>query len=430
MKSKAVAPRRVHSCPRAPARATHDRRRLCPGKVPGHTAPARSVQTAMLLPLLLLVAGSAGYAGPRSTTLLIDVRGCAWRALQAPLELVPGAQPRARRLDPPPGVTGALRLRGGGRAWVRKTVKAASKKERQRKKRNIDSTNLRASVKLDPGAVPPGLLLQNELEHKALEWVLGGCRPEALPTVEPMQAIDEARQRLQATPDKPKRVLPRALKSHQEDVRMQDGDDEGEEQSKDEVGSRGSRAVPKGKSSRGMASPVRHKSSGKHSEDAKRPSRKRSGLRLRGGAPDTRCEDSSSVVSDDSSSVVSETSSSFALAKAATPTAPGPVTAAAAARKSPTSRTATAVGTRCMCACVCVCVCVRARVRASSLGWHVRACVSLHVRVRIHCFCIRAHKRGQYTQLTLRVPVRVKRGSGCACVHTGKMRHQHLQDLA
>ena len=70
-----------------------------------------------------------------------------------------------------------LRLRGGGRAWIRKTVKAASKKERQRKKRNIDSTNLRASVKLDSNAVPPGLLLKNELDNQAELWLRGGCCP-------------------------------------------------------------------------------------------------------------------------------------------------------------------------------------------------------------------------------------------------------------
>ncbi len=40
----------------------------------------------------------------------------------------------------------ALRLRGGGRAWIKKTIKKATKKERQRKKRNIENTNLVASV--------------------------------------------------------------------------------------------------------------------------------------------------------------------------------------------------------------------------------------------------------------------------------------------
>jgi hypothetical protein len=40
-----------------------------------------------------------------------------------------------------------LRLRGAGRAWIKKTIKQARKKERQRKKRNIENTNLRASVR-------------------------------------------------------------------------------------------------------------------------------------------------------------------------------------------------------------------------------------------------------------------------------------------
>ncbi len=39
-----------------------------------------------------------------------------------------------------------LRLRGGGRAWIKKTIKKATKKERQRKKRNIENTNLVSSV--------------------------------------------------------------------------------------------------------------------------------------------------------------------------------------------------------------------------------------------------------------------------------------------
>jgi hypothetical protein len=40
------------------------------------------------------------------------------------------------------------RLRGGGRAWIRKTIQKEQKKERQRKKRNIDNTNLVASVSI------------------------------------------------------------------------------------------------------------------------------------------------------------------------------------------------------------------------------------------------------------------------------------------
>ena len=39
-----------------------------------------------------------------------------------------------------------LRLRGAGRSWIRKTIKKERKKEVQRKKRNIDNTNLAASV--------------------------------------------------------------------------------------------------------------------------------------------------------------------------------------------------------------------------------------------------------------------------------------------
>jgi hypothetical protein len=38
------------------------------------------------------------------------------------------------------------RLRGGGRAWIRKTITKERKKETQRKKRNIGNTNLVASV--------------------------------------------------------------------------------------------------------------------------------------------------------------------------------------------------------------------------------------------------------------------------------------------
>lgn len=53
-----------------------------------------------------------------------------------------------------------MRLRGGGRAWIKKAIKQARKKEKQRKKRNIDSTNLRASVHphhLFPPPPPPSL---------------------------------------------------------------------------------------------------------------------------------------------------------------------------------------------------------------------------------------------------------------------------------
>jgi hypothetical protein len=145
-----------------------------------------------------------------------------------------------------------LFLRGGGRSWIKRSIKAASKKERQRKKRNIDSTNLRASVKLDPKAVPPGLLLQNELETQALAWLMGGCRPEALPTVNPLDAIEEAKLRLQSMPDVPPRV-PRTLKSRQddEDAEMNDGGEDGGEQQSEDVGSKGSRAIRPARSERG-----------------------------------------------------------------------------------------------------------------------------------------------------------------------------------
>ncbi len=51
-------------------------------------------------------------------------------------------------IDPsePAGWVG--RLRGGGRAWIRKTITKERKKETQRKKRNIGNTNLVASVSL------------------------------------------------------------------------------------------------------------------------------------------------------------------------------------------------------------------------------------------------------------------------------------------
>ena len=330
-----------------------------------------------MIPLLLLaLASSVGSAGPRPRPLPLHAdaaRGgghqAGWRAASAPPAV--GGTRGAHW-----GLPGALRLRGGGRAWLRKTVKAASKKERQRKKRNIDSTNLRASVKLDPGAVPPGLLLQNELEHKAIEWVLGGCRPEALPTVEPLKAIEEARQRLQAEPGKPLRVLPRAIQGHQEqDAKMQDGDGGGggDEQSQNDVGSRGSRAVPKGKSSHVKLPSLRQKGAGKRRDDTKRSSGKRSGLRLRGGAPSAPSDDSSSVVSDDTSSVLSSSSSSsFALAKAAPPAAPATTAAAVPAATRPPA----GAKSRCV-----------ARAHASSL--RQSECVLAPPYVRVHaCACI------------------------------------------
>lgn len=51
--------------------------------------------------------------------------------------------------------SGLLRLRGAGRAWIKKTIKQVRKKEKQRKKRNIDNTNLRSTVWFI--ATPPSL---------------------------------------------------------------------------------------------------------------------------------------------------------------------------------------------------------------------------------------------------------------------------------
>ena len=82
-----------------------------------------------------------------------------------------------------PGSTTMLRLRGGGRAWIKKTIKQARKKERQRKKRNVDGTNLRASVRLDPTEVSPYLLRSMDLHHHAMEWVMGDRDLDKLPVV-------------------------------------------------------------------------------------------------------------------------------------------------------------------------------------------------------------------------------------------------------
>ena len=337
-----------------------------------------------MVPLLLLaLASSVGSAGPRPRPLPLHADAARGGRCAASAPPAVGDTWGAHR-----GLPGALRLRGGGRAWVRKTVKAASKKERQRKKRNIDSTNLRASVKLDPGAVPPGLLLQNELEHQAIEWVLGGCRPEALPTVEPLKAIAEARQRLLVEPGKPLRVPPRAIQGHQEeDAKMQDGGGGGggggEEQFQNDVGSRGSRAVPKSKSSHVKLPHLRQKGAGKRSDDTKRSSGKRSGLRLRGGAPSIPDEDSSSVVSDDTSSVLSSSSSSsFALAKASPPAAPATAPAASPASTRPPA----GATSRCVCVSACF-IAASVRVRAcvspcacASVCVYLHACVSMCVR--------------------------------------------------
>ena len=206
-----------------------------------------------------------------------------------------------------------LFLRGGGRSWIKRSIKAASKKERQRKKRNIDSTNLRASVKLDPKAVPPGLLLQNELETQALAWIMSGCRPEALPTVNPLDAIEEAKLRLQSMPDVPPRV-PRTLKSRQddEDAEMNDGGEDGGEQQSEDVGSKGSRAIRPARSERGKVAAALQKKASRQGAGGKQGSLRasRKGMRLRGGAQSMSDDDTSSAVSDDTSSVVSSSSSS------------------------------------------------------------------------------------------------------------------------
>ena len=270
--------------------------------------------------LMLLVLFAAGHAGPAGLT------ACGPHAPgQAGLAAAVAVRLPFRALPPPPdsgsarcggmpaavGATdgGAMRLRGGGRSWIRKTVKAASKKERQRKKRNIDNTNLRASVKLDPASVPPALLLQTELEHQAEQWLLGGCRPEALPTVEPLKAIEAAKLRLQAMPDKPPRA-PRTIKDRQaeeDDAMRVDADDRGDG---DDVGSKGSRSIRPG---RGLNSAASSRKAA-HIKQGPRSNGKRGGMRLRGGAPGDSEDESSSVVSDDSSSVVSSSSSSaFAL---------------------------------------------------------------------------------------------------------------------
>ena len=162
---------------------------------------------------------------------------------------------------------------------------------------------------------------------------------EALPTVEPLKAIDEAKLRLMSLPDKPAR-LPRTIKSRQEeeDTKMRDGKggaDEKQHQD-DDVGSKGSRAVPR--KQRGMVSAVVHKGSSKKSRKLKQGPRSSSsknggGMRLRGGAPDAAEGEISSVVSEDSSSVVSSSSSSaFALPVSTKPPAAKQSTAAHASK--------------------------------------------------------------------------------------------------
>eukprot|EP00960_Hanusia_phi_P037181 752779-Hanusia_phi.AAC.7 len=83
-----------------------------------------------------------------------------------------------------------LRLSGAGRAWIRKKVKSAVKKERQRKKRNIENTNLRASVKLDPKRINKHVLLQMHLEERALEWIRAGCNHSDMPVVDPVKFFE------------------------------------------------------------------------------------------------------------------------------------------------------------------------------------------------------------------------------------------------
>lgn len=281
----------------------------------------------MLILLLLVMASHAGSVGPSQLPLTSSTDGACEILAGRVLSALQG-------LEPPWAV---LRLRGGGRAWIRKTVKAASKKERQRKKRNIDSTNLRASVKLDPHSVPPGLLLKNELENQAEKWLMGGCRTETLPTVEPLRAIEEARLRLQSLPDKPQRV-PRTIKSRQEeeDATMRDDKGGADDQTFEEVGSKGSRAIQKSKGARGMVSAALHKGSARksaHIKQGSRSSNKGGGMRLRGGAPDNPDDEISSVVSDDTSSVVSSSSSSsFALPTATKPRANSPTASSPVAR--------------------------------------------------------------------------------------------------
>jgi hypothetical protein len=270
-------------------------------------ARSRSLWGWRMLPLLLLfVTSHASCVGQGQ--------------IAPPTEIVWAGQSRT--------VSGAMewrgwrvqRLRGGGRSWIKRTIKAASKKERQRKKRNINSTNLRASVKLDPNAVPPGLLLKNELDNQAEAWLLGGCQPAALPTVEPLRAIEEAKKRLQALPDK-KPPAPLALKSRrEEDSKMIKGDED--EQEFQDVGSKGSRAVRPAKGSHRNASADPKKRSIKTENSRREKPRKGASMRLRGGAGEASNDDESSFVSDATSSVVSSSSSSESARQDAHASAP------------------------------------------------------------------------------------------------------------
>jgi len=88
----------------------------------------------LLLPLLLLLASRSGsYTGAVSGEL------GGGRPLWFP---VCGTGDCRGACGPGAANPGAMRLRGGGRAWIRKTIKGVRKKEKQRKKRNLDTTNL------------------------------------------------------------------------------------------------------------------------------------------------------------------------------------------------------------------------------------------------------------------------------------------------
>jgi hypothetical protein len=95
--------------------------------------PATAMQGAVLLPLFLCVALQPGsYTDASSGISKADL------ALH-PLATVAAGCPGACEH---PIAVAALHLRGGGRSWIKKTIKGVRKKERQRKKRNIENTNL------------------------------------------------------------------------------------------------------------------------------------------------------------------------------------------------------------------------------------------------------------------------------------------------
>ncbi|KAJ1484152.1 hypothetical protein T484DRAFT_1798027, partial [Baffinella frigidus] len=130
-----------------------------------------------LLPLLLLLASRSGsYTGAVSGEL----------GGGRPLWVAVSGNEDCRGACGPGGAAyvGAMRLRGGGRAWIRKTIKGVRKKEKQRKKRNLDTTNL-GQVKLEPGALPVGLRKVLEMSRRANEWLAGGADPEKMPVIMP-----------------------------------------------------------------------------------------------------------------------------------------------------------------------------------------------------------------------------------------------------